>query len=76
MCSRAGIVHPRGQARSRRASGVDVRITSPQLADIAQERWGDRVGPCVDGSWLARDFFTSAEFGRSSHVFGLLVRFT
>jgi hypothetical protein len=37
---------------------------------------GVRVGPCVDGLGLARDFFTSAGLGRSSHVFGLLVRFT
>ena len=35
-----------------------------------------RDGPCVDGSELARVFFTSAGFGRCGHVFGLSVRFT
>src|SRR5215475_3795904 len=34
------------------------------------------LGPCVDGSGLARTFFTRAAGGRCSHVFGLLVRFT
>jgi hypothetical protein len=33
------------------------------------------AGPCVDGSGLARDFFTQ-QAGRSSHVFGLLARYT
>jgi hypothetical protein len=32
-------------------------------------------GPCVDGSGLARRIFTCS-VGRSSHVFGLLARFT
>src|SRR5712672_2331501 len=31
---------------------------------------------CVDGSELARDFFTFCSIGRCSHVFGLLMRFT
>ena len=33
-------------------------------------------GPCVDGSGLARDFFTFAGVGRSSHVFGLCARYS
>ena len=32
--------------------------------------------PCVDGSGLARAFFTVCSIGRCSHVFGLLMRFT
>jgi hypothetical protein len=32
--------------------------------------------PCVDGSVLARAFFTFCSIGRCSHVFGLSVRFT
>src|SRR4051812_21796630 len=32
-------------------------------------------GPCVDGSGLARRIFTCG-VGRSSHVFGLLVRYS
>jgi hypothetical protein len=32
--------------------------------------------PCVDGSELARAFFTFCSIGRCSHVFGLLMRFT
>ena len=35
-----------------------------------------RFVPCVDGSGLARAFFTFCSVGRCSHVFGLLVRFT
>ena len=35
-----------------------------------------RVGSCVDGSGLARAFFTFCSIGRCSHVFGLLMRFT
>src|SRR5271163_3295076 len=31
---------------------------------------------CVDGSGLARAFFTFCSIGRCSHVFGLLMRFT
>jgi hypothetical protein len=34
------------------------------------------VQPCVDGSGLARAFFTFCSIGRCSHVFGLLMRFT
>ena len=30
-----------------------------------------REGPCVDGSELARTFFTCAVLGRCGHVFGL-----
>jgi hypothetical protein len=33
-----------------------------------------RFVPCVDGSWLASQNFTSRA-GRCSHVFGLLARF-
>ena len=32
--------------------------------------------PCVDGSGLARTFFTFCSIGRCSHVSGLLMRFT
>src|SRR6202790_4348761 len=32
--------------------------------------------PCVEGSELARAFFTFCSIGRCSHVFGLLMRFT
>jgi hypothetical protein len=35
-----------------------------------------RFVPCVDGSELARAFFTFCSIGRCSHVFGLLTRFT
>jgi hypothetical protein len=35
-----------------------------------------REVPCVDGSGLARTFFTYAGLGQCSHVFGLWVRFT
>src|ERR1035437_6247097 len=35
-----------------------------------------RFVPCVDGSELARAFFTFCSIGRCSHVFGLLMRFT
>jgi general L-amino acid transport system permease protein len=34
------------------------------------------IVPCVDGSGLARGFFTFCSIGRCSHVFGLLMRFT
>ena len=33
------------------------------------------LGPCVDGSGLARTFFTFCSIGRCSHVSGLLTRF-
>jgi hypothetical protein len=32
-------------------------------------------GSCVDGSGLARTFFTFRSIGRCSHVSGLLTRF-
>jgi hypothetical protein len=35
-----------------------------------------RVGPCVDGSELARTFSDVSSIGRCGHVFGLLARFT
>jgi hypothetical protein len=35
-----------------------------------------RFVPCVDGSELARAFFTFCSIGRCSQVFGLLTRFT
>src|SRR5471030_1157681 len=35
-----------------------------------------RLVPCVDGSGLARAFFTFCRIGRCSHVFGLWMRFT
>src|SRR6267142_2747810 len=36
----------------------------------------DCCGSCVDGSGLARTFFTFCSIGRCSHVSGLLMRFT
>jgi len=46
---------------------TDIRIDSlsgasslPPKADIDGARWNVRFGPCVDGSELARTFFTSA----------------
>ena len=45
---------------------------SPSIADIF---FRDRVVPCVDGSLLARVFFTVQLVG-SGHVFGLFARFT
>jgi hypothetical protein len=45
-------------------------------ADMTGEPRAGRVGPCVDGSRLARDFLHACSIGRSSHVFGLSVRFT
>jgi hypothetical protein len=38
--------------------------------------WKSLAGSCVDGSVLARAFFTFCSIGRCSHVFGLSVRFT
>jgi hypothetical protein len=40
------------------------------------QRWDAVLGSCVDGSELARAFFTFCSIGRCSHVFGLEMRFT
>src|SRR5258708_8912471 len=45
-------------------------------ADIRRSGWDVRFVPCVDGSGLARTFFTFCSIGRCSHVSGLLMRFT
>ena len=42
--------------------------------DIEPRHFNAGGVPCVDGSWLASQNFTSRA-GRCSHVFGLLVRF-
>src|SRR5882757_9387832 len=44
--------------------------------DIISRAYQVRKVPCVDGSGLARAFFTFCSIGRCSHVFGLLMRFT
>jgi len=54
-------------------------ISSPTHQSISGRCWtrayfGD--GSCVDGSGLARTFFTFCSIGRCSHVSGLLMRFT
>jgi hypothetical protein len=46
----------------------------PEAADSCAAR-GFRVVPCVDGSLLARVFFTVQLVG-CGHVFGLFTRFT
>ena len=48
----------------------------PSAADIDQGNGLVSFVPCVDGSGLARAFFTFCSIGRCSHVFGLLMRFT
>jgi uncharacterized protein YcaQ len=63
------------------------RIPGYRRADLRQaqsidksvfEYWTHALSyvPCVDGSGLARAFFTFCSIGRCSHVFGLLMRFT
>ena len=66
------------------AKGADVlvhgraiaRSALPSRTDIVSRACHVRKVPCVDGSGLARAFFTFCSVGRCSHVFGLLVRFT
>jgi hypothetical protein len=48
----------------------------PSTTGIVSQTCQVRKVPCVDGSGLARAFFTFCSVGRCSHVFGLLVRFT
>ena len=43
----------------------------PPIADIRRYPFDVRFVPCVDGSELARAFFTFYSIGRCSHVFGL-----
>ncbi len=43
-------------------------------ADIRSAITNVRYEPCVDGSGLARTFFTLQHIGRCGHVFGLLAR--
>jgi hypothetical protein len=47
------------------------------MSGVAHEKRGSmsELGPCVDGSGLARAFFTFCRIGRCSHVSGLLTRF-
>jgi hypothetical protein len=40
-------------------------------ADICSALAHVRFGPCVDGSGLARTFFTLQHIGRCGHVFGV-----
>jgi hypothetical protein len=47
-----------------------------RTTDLSQPSRHVRKVPCVDGSVLARAFFTFCSIGRCSHVFGLLMRFT
>jgi hypothetical protein len=65
----------------------DLRVKTPidrapvtsglrRQADILGLRRHVSKVPCVDGSELARAFFTFCSIGRCSHVFGLLTRFT
>src|SRR5664279_4097651 len=46
------------------------------IATTERTCWHVSNVPCVDGSGLARAFFTFCSIGRCSHVFGLLMRFT
>ena len=47
------------------------RSVLPRGADIGAPAFQIRKVPCVDGSGLARTFFTYAGLGQCSHVFGL-----
>jgi hypothetical protein len=47
-----------------------------ELFDGVHDKFHDGFGSCVDGSGLARTFFTFCSIGRCSHVFGLSMRFT
>ena len=51
-----------GELRAARATTMPA--DRPLLPDV-------RFGSCVDGSELARAFFTFCRIGRCSHVFGL-----
>jgi len=88
LCSRT-FSHSLGQ--SRRFDPLTTTFGLPQSTDIVRPAWlvrfvpeadiarslGQvRKVPCVDGSVLARAFFTFCSIGRCSHVFGLLMRFT
>ena len=65
-------------------SGYAERLAIPEVAMSALRPEADIWAglqhvcfvPCVDGSGLARAFFTFCSVGRCSHVFNLLVRFT
>src|ERR1035437_8976910 len=50
--------------------------TSPIQAEKLRPDRKTFGSACVDGSELARAFFTFCSIGRCSHVFGLLMRFT
>jgi hypothetical protein len=62
-----------GQKRSSRPRNAISGL--PPEADIVRLARHVRKVPCVDGSELARAFFTFCSIGRCSHVFGLLTRF-
>ena len=55
---------------------IRAKSVPPLTTDMSQLRWHVGLVPCVDGSELARAFFTFCSIGRCSHVFGLLMRFT
>jgi hypothetical protein len=46
-------------------------VALPQAPSADGGRYADGSVPCVDGSVLARAFFTFCSIGRCSHVFGL-----
>jgi hypothetical protein len=55
---------------------VNLRCGNSELRACPKLVWIGSFVPCVDGSELARAFFTFYSIGRCSHVFGLLTRFT
>src|ERR1700688_2137495 len=66
----------RGPGQTETSAGRFGMSGLPPIADIVRLRAQVRSVPCVDGSGLARPFFTFCSIGRCSHVFGLLMRFT
>lgn len=65
----SGIVHMLKSGERWRYCPLNTALTQPStIASI--------VGPCVDGSGLARVFFTHAAVVGAAIVFGLLARFT
>src|SRR5882672_8022283 len=64
----------RKPSQKRRFGDRSVTSALPQLTDIPGVCRHVSKVPCVDGSELARAFFTLCSIGRCSHVFGLLTR--
>jgi hypothetical protein len=58
------------KSHRRHFEGGLVTSALPSSPDVLLSRNKRRLGPCVDGSELARRIFTS-QLGRCSHVFGL-----